>query len=54
MWLLSTPDLFRMMVTEKLKLTNHLEKAEVASEHGLLLQASVRPFPPSMVAGVEK
>jgi hypothetical protein len=48
MWLLSTPDLFRMMVTEKLKLTNHLEKAEVASEHGLLLQASVRPFPPSV------
>jgi hypothetical protein len=26
MWVLPTPDLFRMMVTEKLQLTNHLER----------------------------
>jgi hypothetical protein len=43
-----------MMVTEKLQLTNHLEKAEVAREHGLLLQSLGPPLPTSMVAGVEK
>jgi hypothetical protein len=45
-----------MMVTEKLQLTNHLEKAEVAQEYGLFffLQNLGPPFPASMVAGVEK
>jgi hypothetical protein len=46
-----------MMVTEKLQLTNHLEKAEVAREHGFwgLLYAGLGPpVPASMVAGVEK
>jgi hypothetical protein len=45
---------FRMMVTEKLQLTNHLEKAEVAREHGLAFASLGPPLPASMVAGIEE